>query len=702
MTDFKGNDPALRPRPSEDAPRDDKQLRDLNQALLISSVRQHELTEQAQKAEAAAVRASERELADFFDNASIGLHWIGPDGIIQRVNQAELDMLGYTRDEYVGRHITEFHVDRPVIEDILTRLFGGETLRDQSARLRCKDGSIRNVLINSSALFENGEFIRTRCFTQDVTARLRAETALREQERRFRMVADNIHQFAWTADAEGWIYWYNQRWYDYTGTTLEEMQGWGWKQVHHPDHVDRVVARIQHSWNTGEPWEDTFPLRGKDGQYRWFLSRALPIRDSDGKVLRWFGTNTDITEHRELEQRIQVQAAQLATESRRKDEFLAMLGHELRNPLAPIRSAVHLLKLRERPGNEDAIQRQAREIIERQVSNLTKMVNDLLEVGRVASGNLRLDLQSADLDRLLGDAIETVNPLMQRRRHSLTVHPCAETVWVQADPTRIQQVLVNLLDNAAKYTAENGEIEVWCEHGRDEAGENIAQVRIRDNGGGISRELLPRIFDLFTQGERTLDRAEGGLGVGLALVHRLLELHGGSVVAASPPEGAPRGSEFIVRLPVVVPPMHHELHLTNAPESVKPEGIRVLVVDDNVDHATMLATSLRLIGYSVQSAHTGLDGLKIGQAWRPDIALLDIGLPGLDGYEIARRLRAEPATAGIRLIAVTGYGREDDIARAHEAGFDGHMSKPVDLDDLQRMMIAPGRPSFTTGSSLTH
>ena len=171
------------------------------------------------------------------------------------------------------------------------------------------------------------------------------------------MVADNIHQFAWTADAEGWIYWYNQRWYDYTGTTLEEMQGWGWKQVHHPDHVDRVVARIQHSWNTGEPWEDTFPLRGKDGQYRWFLSRALPIRDSDGKVLRWFGTNTDITEHRELEQRIQVQAAQLATESRRKDEFLAMLGHELRNPLAPIRSAVHLLKLRERPGNEDAIQR---------------------------------------------------------------------------------------------------------------------------------------------------------------------------------------------------------------------------------------------------------------------------------------------------------------------------------------------------------
>ena len=468
MTDFRGNDSPLRPRPgaSEEAPRDDEQLRDLNEALLISSVRQHELTEQAQKAEAAAVRASERELADFFDNASIGLHWIGPDGIIQRVNQAELDMLGYTRDEYVGRHINEFHVDRPVIDDILARLFRGETLRDHPARLRRKDGSIRDVLINSSALFENGEFIRTRCFTQDVTARLRAENALREQERRFRMVADNIHQFAWTADAEGWIYWYNQRWYDYTGTTLEEMQGWGWKQVHHPDHVDRVVARVQHSWDTGEPWEDTFPLRGKDGQYRWFLSRALPIRDSDGKVLRWFGTNTDITEQRELEQRIQMQAEQLATESRRKDEFLAMLGHELRNPLAPIRSAVHLLKLRERPGNEDAIQRQAREIIERQVGNLTKMVNDLLEVGRTVSGHLRLDLQPADLDQLLRHAIETVTPLIQRRRHSLTVHPCTETVWVQADPTRIQQVLVNLLDNAAKYTPENGEIEIWCEHSR--------------------------------------------------------------------------------------------------------------------------------------------------------------------------------------------------------------------------------------------
>ena len=236
----------------------------------------------------------------------------------------------------------------------------------------------------------------------------------------------------------------------------------------------------------------------------------------------------------------------------------------------------------------------------------------------------------------------------------------------------------------------------------DEGDESIAQVRIRDNGVGISPDLLPRIFDLFAQGERTLDRAEGGLGIGLALVHRLVKLHGGSIVAASPPEGAIRGSELIVRLPMIVPPMEHELHLPSAPESVKPEGVRVLVVDDNVDQATMLTTSLRLIGYSVQSAHTGPDGLQIGQAWRPDIALLDIGLPGLDGYEVARRLRAEPATAGIRLIAVTGYGRDADIARAHDAGFDGHMSKPVDLDDLQRMMIASDGPDFMTGSSLTH
>jgi PAS domain S-box-containing protein len=248
-----------------------------------------------------ALRRSERNLSDFFDNASVGLHWVGPDGIIIKVNQTELDLLGYSREEYVGHHIAEFHVDQSVILDILDRLADGETLREYPARIRCKDGSILDVLINSNVLFEEGKFIHTRCFTRDITDRKRAEEALRANEERFRTLADNISQFAWTADPTGWIFWYNRRWYEYTGTTFEEMQGWGWEKVHHPDHLDRVVTKWRQAHATGEPWEDTFPLRGLDGNYRWFLSRALPIRDAEGRIVQWFGTNTDVTEQREAE-----------------------------------------------------------------------------------------------------------------------------------------------------------------------------------------------------------------------------------------------------------------------------------------------------------------------------------------------------------------------------------------------------------------
>ena len=272
---------------------------DLQGRIVGASKIARNITEQKRVEEA--LRRSEQELSDFFENASVGLHWVGPDGIIMRVNQTELDLLGYSREEYVGRHIVEFHVDQTVIQDILDRLACGETLREYPARIRCKDGSILDVLINSNVLFEDGKFIHTRCFTRDVTDRKRAEEALQKNEERFRMLADNISQFAWTADPTGWVFWYNQRWYEYTGTTFEEMQGWGWEKVHHPDHLERVVTKWRQAHASGEPWEDTFPLRGLDGTYRWFLSRALPIRDAEGRIVRWFGSNTDITELREAQ-----------------------------------------------------------------------------------------------------------------------------------------------------------------------------------------------------------------------------------------------------------------------------------------------------------------------------------------------------------------------------------------------------------------
>jgi two-component system, chemotaxis family, CheB/CheR fusion protein len=524
---------------------------------------------------------------------------------------------------------------------------------------------------------------------EDITERKHAETALHDSEERFRTLADNMTQLAWIADPKGWIYWYNQRWYDYTGTTLEQMRGWGWEEIIHPDHVDRVVARLQHSWNTGDPWADTFPLRGKDREYRWFLSSARPIRDVDGTVLRWFGTNTDVTEQLSMEDQIKRQAKQLADESRRKDEFLAMLSHELRNPLAPIRSAVQVLRIHEH-GNDNAPQRQAREIIERQVTNLTKLVSDLLEVTRFVSGRVRVNLQAVDVNEIIKHAMETVKPLIEQHHHDLVLNLSPNPIWANADPMRMEEVFINLLNNAAKYTPDRGRIEVWCEH---LPAENAVLVRVRDNGPGIDNELLPGIFDLFTQADRSLARSAGGLGIGLSLAQQLVNLHGGTIEAHSPPEGSDVGSEFIVKLPrMAVPPELGQHGAQSAETPHHPAGTRVLVVDDNVDQVELLTHLLRESGYSVQSCYTGPEGLLVAQQWRPDVVLLDIGLPGLDGYEVARRLRRDPirgdSGAQMRLIALTGYGRDTDIALARQAGFDAHVVKPFEFDALEKL-IAP-------------
>lgn len=511
----------------------------------------------------------------------------------------------------------------------------------------------------------------------------KAEAALRESEDRFRAIADHIPQLAWMADAAGNVDWFNRGWLEYTGTTLQENLGVGWKSVHHPDHVDAVAEKFERHLREGRDWEDTFPLRGKDGHYRWFLSRMNAIRDDLGKIVRFFGTNTDVTERFEMENQIKKQAEQLAEESRRKDEFLAMLSHELRNPLAPIRSAIHLLRLQER-GSENLIQQQAQDIIERQVTNLTCLIGDLLEVSRVITGRIRLRIELIDLNQVVAHAIQTTTPLIEQHRHELVLHRCSEPAWVNADATRLEEVFVNLLNNAVKYTNEGGRIEVGC---RISAAQTHAVVRVRDNGIGIEAKLLRDgvIFDLFTQADRSLDRAAGGLGIGLSLARRLVELHSGTIEATSPPEGSDNGSEFVVRLPLATAQKAGAIAPVDNP-SQNSIGMRVLVVDDNIDHVTMLSTSLQHMGYSVQTAYTGPDGLKVATQWRPDVVLLDVGLPGLDGYEVAKRLRSAAFTKSMRLIAITGYASEVDIAAARQAGFDAHLSKPVEFSRLEKLM----------------
>jgi PAS domain S-box-containing protein len=499
--------------------------------------------------------------------------------------------------------------------------------------------------------------------------RARAEAALRASEERFHTMADNMSQFAWMADPKGWIFWYNQRWFEYTGTTLEEMRGWGWKKVHHPDHVDRVVERIQRSWDTGELWEDTFPLRGKDGGYRWFLSRAVPIRDAAGNIVRWFGTHTEITAQRAAEEA-------LKEADRRKNEFLATLAHELRNPLAPLRNGLQVMKLAR---NDGPPIEQARAMMERQLAQMVRLIDDLLDVSRISQGKIELKKERIDLAKVVQHALETSRPLIESSGHDLTIHVPPEPIYVDADPTRLAQVFANLLNNAAKFTEKGGRI--WLTVKRD-AGDAV--VSVRDNGIGIPGYMLPRIFDLFTQVDRSMEQSQGGLGIGLSLVKGLVEMHGGSVEVRS--DGHGLGSEFAVRLPVVLSLAERERDVDDAERGKTAAGRRVLVVDDNRDAAISLAMLLRLMGNEAQTAHDGQEALVAAAAFRPDVILLDIGMPKLNGYDAARTIRREPWGKNVVLVAVSGWGQEDDRRRSREAGFNFHMVKPVDPAALEKLL----------------
>jgi PAS domain S-box-containing protein len=526
---------------------------------------------------------------------------------------------------------------------------------------------------------------------EDVTDREFAQRAQRDSEVRFRRLFEtakdgililDVHTRKIT-DANAFMC-------GLTGLESGELLGKELFEIGMYKDVEENKDAFHHLLRTGYLRHDHLPIKNRGGGKVEVEFIANVYREGERLVAQC--NVRDISERNRLEREVSKQAEALAAQSKGKDEFLAMLSHELRNPLAPIRAAVQLLRINE-PADALPVQQQAREIIERQVANLTRMVSDLLEVSRVVSGRIQLDLKPLDIKRIIAHAVQSTAVLFEQRSHIVEVNLCDEPVWALADATRLEEVLVNLLNNAAKYTPDGGHIVVTCERGPERGA-----ICVIDNGVGIDKELLPRIFDLFTQADRSLARSAGGLGIGLSLANRLVGQHGGTIEANS--EGPGKGSQFIVKLPLIEqPPAVTPSDVAHAPiePSRLASAVRVLVVDDNVDLVTMLASVLRHKGYSVRSAHTGPDGLLIAQQWQPDITLLDIGLPGLDGYEVAKRLRAAALTPGevgerpvrMRLLALTGYGRDADIVLALESGFDGHLVKPCDMDELERLMTAP-------------
>ena len=524
-------------------------------------------------------------------------------------------------------------------------------------------------------LFDNeGNHTGIATVSRNITERRRADALLRESEERFRTMADSISQLAWTARPDGHIYWYNRRWHDYTGTTPEEMQGWGWRSVHDPAEVGRVVEKITAHFASGEPWEDTFPLRRHDGEFRWHLSRMMPVRDHEGRVVLWFGTNTDITEQREKEEELRKLSAELSEADRRKDEFLATLAHELRNPLAPIRNGLQVIRLSGATGKVE----QARSMMERQLTQLVRLVDDLLDVSRITRGKMELRTERVDLRAVIKAALETTRTVVEQAGHELTVAVPDEPLPVDGDPTRLAQVVSNLLNNSAKYTHRGGHVRLAV---RRDGGQ--VEVAVADDGIGIPPAMLGRVFEMFTQVDRTLEKTTGGLGIGLSLVKGLVEMHGGTIAARS--EGKGRGSEFVVRLPVAVADADNTVS-SGAGEAVPSGTRRILVVDDNVDSADSLGQLLELLGNEVRTAHDGEAGVRAAGEFRPAVVLMDIGMPRLNGYEAARRIREQSWGEGMVLVALTGWGQDDDRRKTAEAGFDSHMVKPVEAAALMKFL----------------
>jgi PAS domain S-box-containing protein len=600
-----------------------------------------------------------------------------PAGIITDVNKQMEALTGCTRDELIGAPFKSYFTDPERAEAAIKLVLSEKKVTDYELTARARDAKETVVSYNATTFYDRDRKLQgVFAAARDVTERKQAERELSEKARLLDLSNDAII----VRDFEDKISSWNKGAENLYGWTCEEVIGKHLDtllQTEFPKPMTEILEQLHSEGQfSGELVQVARNGRRVAALCRWVLDRATK------SILTSY---TDITERRMLEESLAARASDLVRADRSKDEFLAMLAHELRNPLAPLRNAAEILQT-EGAGTEEC--GQAQQIIRRQIENMTRMIDDLLDVSRITEGKIELRRQPVALADILTAAASVARSGISARRQELALALPDEPIFLNADATRLDQVFGNLLGNACKYSDAGATISLRVERAPATGTEPPdVIVRVGDTGMGIAPELLPHIFDLFVQATRALDRAHGGLGIGLTLVQRLVKLHGGSVEARS--EGLGRGSEFIVRLPTLAA-RPAELPPPAAPAAPPEASRRILIVDDNEDSTRTMAILQRRRGHETRTSFTGPDAVAVAAEFVPEVVLLDIGLPGMDGYEVARRLRAMPALAGAFLVAMSGYGSEEDRAEARAAGFDEYLVKPVDLDLLRTWLRSRG------------
>ncbi len=766
------------------------------------------------------LRRSQGELEDFFENAPVGLHKIGPDGIVIWANNADYILLGYARDEYIGHPIADFYADRTTFEDIMARLRCGKSVENYEARLRAKDGSIRHVLVGSNVFWKDGQFIHTRCFTRDITERRQAEERLRESEGRFRLMADSSPVMIWMSGTDKLCDWFSQGWLDFTGRTMEQELGNGWADGVHPDDLEYCLETYITSFEARDEFKMEYRLRRYDGEYRWILNHGVPRFHHDGKFAGYIGCGIDIHERRQAEEalcvseelnrrildssadcikvleldgrlismnspgmcmmeiddlsryagtqwldfwegeareaivkaikaarsgavgrfiglcktmggtpkwwdvvispildqrgvaerlvsisrditeskrieeernqllaREQAARAQAEDANRLKDEFLATVSHELRAPLNSIQGWVKLLR-EGRLGPDEAAR--ALETVERSARSQNRIISDLLDVSRIITGKLRLNVRPIEPAIVIESAVEALRPAADAKEINLEMVLDDSAGPISGDSDRLRQIVWNLVSNAIKFTPKNGRVEV-----RLERINSSVEIVVSDSGAGISPEFLPFVFDRFRQGDSSSSRRQGGLGLGLAIVRHLTEMHGGSVRAES--IGQSKGATFVVKLPLMVANKQAvesarvqpagEPGRTPLESPPQLDGLRVLVVDDDPDARELVKTILTQCRAVVETAASAAEAISVitrHDGRQPDLLISDIEMPGADGYALIHKLREMEEQRGghIPAVALTAYTRVEDRLRSFSSGFQMHVAKPIEPAEL--------------------